>query len=68
MSRNTGLRYAQCIVGGQWIMAGTSLSRGKRAVSILFSEVVRIKQQVVFHIYRRENEGLQNLFVLKHDI
>lgn len=55
-------------MGGQLIMVGTALSRGERAVSILFSEVVRIKQQVVFHIYRRENEGLQNLFVLKHDI
>lgn len=47
---------------------GYRFEQGEKAVSILFSEVVRIKQQVVFHIYRRENEGLQNLFVLKHDI
>lgn len=43
-----------------WTMdnGGYGFEQGKRAVSILFSEVVRIKQQVVNHIYRRENEGL----------
>lgn len=37
---------------------GYRFEQGEKAVSILFSEVVRIKQQVVNHIYRRENEGL----------